>query len=178
MRGKAGNRAALAALVAVALPVGRAGAAPLVTCGRVVTRNLTLQTDLGSVGIGCTGDGLVVGKAGITIDLNGHNILGQAYPIPGSAGIRNTGYARVKIVDTSGGLGQIGGFAASIRLTDANRNAVIGVAALDGVSLVRSDSAVIRNSTFNPPISWAATPTPHPPASTSRTPTGPPSAAT
>ena len=150
MRGKAGNRAALAALVAVALPVGRAGAAPLVTCGRVVTRNLTLQTDLGSVGIGCTGDGLVVGKAGITIDLNGHNILGQAYPIPGSAGIRNTGYARVKIVDTSGGLGQIGGFAASIRLTDANRNAVIGVAALDGVSLVRSDSAVIRNSTFNP----------------------------
>ena len=149
MRGTAGTMAALATLTAVALPVGHASAAPVIGCGSVVTRNLTLQTDLGSVGVGCTGDGLIVGKAGITIDLNGHNILGQAYPVTGSVGIRNTGYARVKIID-SGGFGQIGGFAASIRLTDANRDVISGVQALDGMWVVRSDSAVIRNSTFNP----------------------------
>jgi parallel beta-helix repeat protein len=150
MRGKAGIVAALTAVTAVAVPAGRSSAAPVNGCGSVVARNLTLQTDVGSVGIGCTGDGLIVGKAGITIDLNGHNILGQAYPVPGTAGIRNSGYARVKIIDTSSGLGQISGFAASIRLTDANRNAVSGVAALDGMWVVRSDSAVIRNSSFDP----------------------------
>jgi hypothetical protein len=113
MRGKAGITAALAALTAVAVSAAHSSAAPALGCGSVVTRNVTLQTDLGSVSSGCMADGLVVGKAGITTDLNGHNILGQGYPAPGSVGIRNTGYARVKIVDTSGGLGQISGFAAS-----------------------------------------------------------------
>jgi len=117
-----------------------------------VTRNLVLQTDLTN----CTGDGLVVGKAGITIDLNGHAIwspatISSSVPVvPGNSGIRNTGYPRVKIVDTSGGGSWIAGFEVSIRLTDANRNAVTGVQALDGMWLVRSDSAVIRNSSFSP----------------------------
>jgi hypothetical protein len=45
----------------------------------------------------CTGDGLIVGKAGITIDLNGHTISSPAVhtsaflTVPGSAGIRNAG---------------------------------------------------------------------------------------
>lgn len=151
MRGKAGIVAG-AALVAVAVPVGRASAAPLIGCGSVVTRNLILQTDLAN----CMGDGLVVGKAGITIDLNGHAIWSPATnssavpDVPGSSGIRNAGYPRVKIIDTSGGRSWIAGFEAGIRLTDANRNAIIGVQALDGMWVVRSDGAVVRNSTFNP----------------------------
>jgi parallel beta-helix repeat protein len=151
MRGRAGVLAAVA-LVTVGVPVGRAGAAPLIGCGSVVTRNLVLQTDLTN----CTGDGLVVGKAGITIDLHGHAIYSAAtrssssVVVPGSSGVRNTSYPRVKIIDTSGGRSWIAGFEASIRLTDANRNAVTGVQALDGMWVVRSDSVVIRNSIFTP----------------------------
>ena len=147
----AGTIVATAALLAVAVPAGDAGAAPVISCGSVVTRSLTLQADLAD----CKGDGLIVGKAGITIDLNGHTISSPAVhtsaflTVPGSAGIRNAGYPRVKIVN-SGGFSWMGGFAASIVLTDANRNVITGVSALDGVWLERSDNAQIRNSDFSP----------------------------
>jgi parallel beta-helix repeat protein len=147
MRGKAGIMVASAALVAVTAPMSHADGAAVIGCGSVVTRNLILQTDLSY----CTGDGLIVGKAGITIDFNGHQIYSAASQTssslvtPGSAGIRNTGYPRVKIVNTGSPSAGIGGFAASIALTDANRNVITGVT-VDDIRLVRSDSAVIRNS--------------------------------
>jgi parallel beta-helix repeat protein len=49
-------------------------AAEKLTCGAVVTHDVTLSRDI----LGCTGDGLVVAADGITVDLNGHNISGDA----------------------------------------------------------------------------------------------------
>ena len=154
MRGTAGITVTLAALAAAVGAASPAGAASAIGCGSVVTKNLTLQSDLAY----CVGDGLIVGKAGITIDLNGHLIYSWAThssslsPVPGSAGIRNPGFPRVKIHDTTsaapsvGGRGVIGGFAYSIVLTDASRNVIENVYAQDGVRLERSDKATIRNS--------------------------------
>jgi parallel beta-helix repeat protein len=150
----AGITLTLAVLAAVIGSASPAGAAPAIGCGSVVTRNLTLQSDLAY----CVGDGLIVGKAGITIDLNGHAIFSRAtqssaFPVlPGSAGIRNAGFPRVKVQDTTasppavGGNGWIGGFAFSILVTDASRMVIDNVAALDGMRLERSDKATIRNS--------------------------------
>ena len=68
-----------------------AAAAPL-QCGATVTRNVTLRSDL----VGCTGDGLVIGAAGVKVDLHGFTIGGSK--TPGSAGIRNEGYAGLQVV--------------------------------------------------------------------------------
>lgn len=69
------------------------------SCGQTVTASVTLASDL----VGCAGSGLVVGAAGITIDLGGHTLRGTN--APKSAGIENNGYPNVRIVN-----GTISGF--------------------------------------------------------------------
>lgn len=56
----------------LALAAGPAAAQPL-TCGDTVTHDTTLTGDL----LDCSGDGLVIGADGITVDLNGHTISGR-----------------------------------------------------------------------------------------------------
>ena len=60
-----------------------------VFCGQVLTQSVIVQNDLAD----CLYDGLVVGKAGITIDLNGHIVDGKGI----GAGIRNDGFDNVTI---------------------------------------------------------------------------------
>ena len=43
-----------------------------VYCGAYITQDVTLQHDL----YGCVEGGIVVGKSGVTVDLNGHTISG------------------------------------------------------------------------------------------------------
>lgn len=43
---------------------------PTVGCGDVITADVALKADVGP----CTGDGLIVGASGITINLNGHRV--------------------------------------------------------------------------------------------------------
>src|SRR3954454_5328951 len=68
----------VAAIVAtIALSTTAAAARPALTtvsCGQTLTESVTLANDL----TGCTGDGLIAGRAGITIDLNGHTLGGSA----------------------------------------------------------------------------------------------------
>jgi parallel beta-helix repeat protein len=73
-----------------------ATAAPVPGCGSVVTANVTLTADI----IGCTGDGLVVGRDGITIDLGDHKIQGSEYwdlAAPGTVGVRIGSHKRVTV---------------------------------------------------------------------------------
>src|SRR5262245_49141750 len=57
---------------AVAVTVGTPATASNASCGMIVAQNLILDTDLT-----CTGTGLFVGADGITIDLNGHTLVGD-----------------------------------------------------------------------------------------------------
>ncbi len=59
------------ALAAGGLLAGAAPAAAAVTCGSTITTDTTLTTDLV-----CSGDGIVVGAPGVTLDLGGHAIRG------------------------------------------------------------------------------------------------------
>lgn len=88
--------AALAAAVALSAagPVSAlAQPATGVSCGAVLTVSTTLTQDL----LGCVGDGLVVGADGITVNLNGHRILGDSVEDPNDLGIRVTGHHNVTI---------------------------------------------------------------------------------
>jgi len=94
------TRAVLGTLVAGAAGVlgtvgagsGAGAAAPPLQCGATVTRNITLRSNL----VGCPGDGLVIGASGVKVDLHGFTIGGSK--TPGSAGIRNEGYAGLQVV--------------------------------------------------------------------------------
>jgi parallel beta-helix repeat protein len=64
-------------------------------CGAIITADTTLGSDLTD----CSGDGIVIGAAGITLDLDGHTIDGDATAGATEAGIgiRNDGYDDVTI---------------------------------------------------------------------------------
>jgi parallel beta-helix repeat protein len=62
-----------------------------VSCGQVLTTSVLLGRDLTD----CPGDGLIIGAAGITLDLGGHTIDGVGL----GAGIRNDGFASVTITN-------------------------------------------------------------------------------
>ena len=92
MIGKAARRASVVAMavggLALAAP-GVAGANP--TCGSTVTHSVTLTADMSCP----ASSGVLVGKSGITINLNGHTITG---PTSGTNyGVYDDGYARVTI---------------------------------------------------------------------------------
>jgi parallel beta-helix repeat protein len=81
--------AALVAFGAVRAPSGSAAAAVDVSCGQILTANTTVSNDLTD----CPASGLVIGAAGITVDLNGHTIDGTSQ----GAGILNNGFADATI---------------------------------------------------------------------------------
>jgi hypothetical protein len=62
-----------------------------VDCGQVITTSTTIANGLS----GCSGDGLVIGAGGITLDLNGHTIEGVGLGV----GVRNDGHDDVTIRD-------------------------------------------------------------------------------
>jgi hypothetical protein len=57
----------------------RALAASQLSCGETITTDTTLHTDL----LNCKNHGIVIGADGITLDLNGHLIDGDATPAAG-----------------------------------------------------------------------------------------------
>jgi hypothetical protein len=75
-------------LVTVAPEANGGGGVAITACGQVVAANAVLTQDLV-----CTGDGIVVGASGITIDLKGFTIRGDRdvgdYGIDDSAGYDN-----------------------------------------------------------------------------------------
>ena len=79
------------AVAATAVAAAPAAAKPALQCGQTVTVSTKLTRDL----TGCSGAGLVVGAAGITIDLNGHAIRGVN--AAGSVGVSDDGHARVTV---------------------------------------------------------------------------------
>ena len=118
-RWKEGTRlAGSAALVTAALMLGAADAHAL-KCGKAVMKDVTLKQDL----LNCPDDGLFVGAAGITIDLNGHRIDGVN--AAGTNGILSSGQDDVVIE----GPGRITGFDSGISFQGATTNGVVrGVA--------------------------------------------------
>ncbi|GAA1737868.1 right-handed parallel beta-helix repeat-containing protein [Nonomuraea bangladeshensis] len=93
-----------------------------VACGQVITKSIKLANDLHN----CPGNGLEVGAANITIDLNGHTIDGSGILRPFSgidnsqAGSRPTGYSGVTIKN-----GTLTDFGTGVTLANgANRNVV------------------------------------------------------
>jgi hypothetical protein len=140
--------AACAATLIVVGPASAAAPASAVKCGGVIKKDTTLQSDLS-----CPGAGIVIGKSGITLNLNGHTVNSAAdctKPCSAGIGIDNSGgYDRVRIMN--GTVSYPGGYCyqsdsqgcgRSIVLAGAKRNKLSGLtitAGFPGISLSDSD---------------------------------------
>jgi nitrous oxidase accessory protein NosD len=107
-------------------------------CGVTIVENLKLDHDLA-----CTGNGLIVGADGLTLDLNGRTITGSGTGV----GINVTGRTGVTILG-----GTIRRFFAGV-LTNTSSDVVIKLnqfeANVDGVDLqAGSQGATIRHNSF------------------------------
>lgn len=135
-----GRKVALCTAATAWALLGAADArASAVSCGDVVTTDVVLERSL----VGCDA-GLVVGADEITIDLDGHAIVGTG--AEGSVGILAEGRTGVTVED-----GAIRGFPQGIRFTDASdariEQVAVAGASLTGIGLDRSDgSRVLRNA--------------------------------
>ena len=129
-----------AALAAALLIVIGPAHADDVHCGQVLEASTTLAGDL----LACAGDGLIVGAHGITIDLNGHSLVGTG----AGAGIRNDGFDGVTVRN-----GTVETFLYGVQLNPGTVGNVVGALALttNKSAAVQLDGAAgntIRGSTI------------------------------
>jgi parallel beta-helix repeat protein len=84
----------------------------LIPCGTVILGDTVLKNDIGP----CAGDGLVIGASGITVNLNGHRIVGTQRA---NVGVRLSGVSNVTV---KGGV--VEGFDAGVLLSGGQSNLV------------------------------------------------------
>jgi len=109
-------------------PVTVAGAAT-VACGQTITQNTVLDSDVGPCPVGA--NGIVVGADNITLDLNGHRVLGTPGTLNDGAGIyvfRRTG---VTVKN-----GTVRDFDCGVAIEGGSGNTVTGIRAQDNIGSV------------------------------------------
>ncbi len=109
-----------------------------VTCGQVLTQSTLVANDL----LECSGNGLVVGADGITIDLNGRLLDGIGLGV----GVLNPGFDGVTIVN-----GSVQEFDFGVQLGAGTANNIVSFLALNlnqvaGVSLSDADNGSMGNT--------------------------------
>ncbi len=128
-----GSRYAIAVMAVVALswgvgPVDVAGAA-VVSCGQTITQSTVLEADVGPCPAGA--HGIVIGADNITLDLNGHRVLGTPNVINDGAGIyvfRRTG---VTVRN-----GTVRDFDCGVAIEGGSGNTVTAIHAQDNIGVV------------------------------------------
>lgn len=113
-----------------------------VTCGQTITQNVTLTANVGP----CSGDGIIVGADGVTVDLGGHRLIGTGgdtvgIRLPNRSGVTVTG-------------GQVDHFAAGVAIMRGSNNRVTNLTVRDNIGALTGegdfgDGIVILSSKFN-----------------------------
>lgn len=93
-------------------------------CGMTVMKNMTLSDDIGP----CPGDGLVIGADGVTLNLNGHMILGNSARAGTHVGVRVQGHTKVKVTS-----GTVTGFDAGVAIIGGSANTVSNLTVTNNV---------------------------------------------
>ena len=135
--------ATLALALGIALLAGApAQAAP--ACGTTIVVSTTVTSDL----VNCPGDGIIIGRAGITLNLNGRLVDGVGLGV----GIRNNGHDDVRIVNSSATAARVQEFDYGARLNAGTlRNLVERITwrnnEFAGIQLNNADSNTVRTNT-------------------------------
>jgi parallel beta-helix repeat protein len=147
-------RSALAGIAAVAAVGATPATSQLpneVSCGDTIVADTILDRDL----VDCTNNGIVIGADGVTLDLNGHLIDGDARPVANcprrqfcDTGVVNDGHDGVTVRD-----GSVRQFGAGVFIGRARDNRVLGLSSSSnqffGFVVAESARSVIRDSAGN-----------------------------
>src|SRR5262245_50469884 len=141
MRPLARTAAVVATALAIVMVVSAArAAAPNISCGDTITKNTKLNHDL----IDCPGNGIVIGHGKITLDLNGHRIVGDGSFL-GNGVDNSAGYDQVTIKN-----GTILEFERGVYLQSASFNRVSGLLVTsnrtNGIELLQSHHNSIQHN--------------------------------
>jgi hypothetical protein len=149
-------------VVATVVALLTVGAAPItagvaaaagggVRCGQTVTASIRLTKDLGP----CAGDGLVVTKNGVTVDLGGHTLRGDGDPVntADQVGIRLSNVTTVSVQN-----GTVRDFNAGIAIEGGSRNTVTDMTVTNntGTGTSLHGDGVVLDATTNNRIRHAA----------------------
>lgn len=151
-----GALGAVAGLLAgAAVSIAPASAAPVVRCGQVITADTTLLNDVGP----CPANGIIVGADNITLNLNGHKVLGQNLKTGNFAGVRLPNRTGVTVIggrlDPWGQpTGIISGFDAGVLVNRGSNNSVRNLVVRDNIGPATreaflGDGIVVMNSPNN-----------------------------
>lgn len=123
-------------------------------CGGVLTRSVVLSHDL----LNCTGNGLVIGAGGSTVDLGGHTVDGTLSDH--SVGVKNVGHANVIVKH-----GAVREFDRGVQLLGAAGNQLRGLMvsqnSSDGIDLnhaAPTRSSAVRSARTSPASGWRTAP--------------------
>jgi len=123
-------------LVCVALLAGPAHSEPLVGCGAVMTEDVVLQEDIGP----CAGDGLVIHGGSVSVDLNGHQIVGS---VGSGVGVRIAGSQETPVGDVRVSNGYVRGFGVGVTVAAAGRGCLPAASiAIDGITVRESGAGI------------------------------------
>lgn len=115
--------AVTAALVMVSTALVGTAAAGHVTCGNTITQDTTLDSDVGP----CLGDtdGIIIGADGVTLDLNGYDVIGDPN-LDGefAEGIVIQGRETVTVTSSEDG-GTVRDFDAGVTITQGSSNVTV-----------------------------------------------------
>jgi parallel beta-helix repeat protein len=119
--------------------------ATAVSCGQVITWNALVTNDL----VSCPGDGLVIGAAGITLDLGGHTIAGGGFGV----GIRNEGFPGVTITNGAPAAASVQGFQVGVQLGSGTTGNAVSSLLVElnqvGILLFNTGDGSTGNSVLN-----------------------------
>jgi TolB protein len=128
---------------------GSPPSASQVSCGEVITADITLDADL----VDCPNNGILIGADDITIDLNGHRIDGDGTPAAGcnprtewcDVGVLNESHDGVTLRD-----GSVREFATGVAVASARDNRVVDISSSRnwefGFALGEVARSVVRDS--------------------------------
>ena len=110
--------------------------ATTLTCGQVVTTNVTLTADLGP----CSNNGIVVGADNIVVNLGGHHVFGTPQPGDG-AGVLVPAHFGVTVMN-----GTVTDFDGGVVIANGGSNRVTGITARNNVG--SSSNSVIPDTLY------------------------------
>ncbi|MEN3314787.1 MAG: hypothetical protein V7605_1021 [Acidimicrobiaceae bacterium] len=148
---------AAASLVVTGLITAGPANAAVLACGSTVTQSTTLTANVGP----CTGDGLIITKSNVTLNLNGFKVTGKKRP-GDQAGIRvvNTANPPAGLTGVTIRNGTVTGFDAGVVIFGGSGNTVTGMTVQnnvndlrdgdcdlgDGINLTNSDNNTVSSN--------------------------------
>lgn len=104
--------------------------AAVVSCGRRITKSITLNANVGP----CPGDGIVIGADNITLNLGGHTVSGISAMGNSSAGVRLQGRTGVSVTN-----GTVSGFDAGVAILRGSKDLLTHLTIRDNIGIVTGD---------------------------------------